>query len=167
MTLLEISTKFDLPLSTLKDWRNPQSKKHKLFIYLQNAEESNVGLPYVRLLQLLNRNIAKEYQFTSSELHRCFKKKSYERLTQREKIIASRLFKDGDVGDAQEIASNLNIDQENIKSIFKSSPFFNANGFSVWMDAYGFQSPSSVKDETKVAPKAYLTKFLQQRGINV
>jgi len=169
MTLSEISTKFDISLSTLKDWRNPQSKKHKLFLFLQNSDEIKTGLPHIRLLQLLNRNIAKEYQFTASELYRCFKKKSYLRLTQREKIIISRLFKEGDIDDAKEVSRVLNIAYENIQHLFESSPYVNVNGFDLWLNTFGIQRHVCAVDipQQRNVSKEYLSTFLQQRGVHV
>ena len=38
MTIPEISSKFDIPISTLKDWRNPQNKKHKLFLFYKTVK---------------------------------------------------------------------------------------------------------------------------------
>lgn len=170
MTLREISIKHDLPMSTLKDWRNPLHKKHKLFLFLQNSDDLQKDTRYVRLLQVLNRNIAKEYRFTPDELYRCFKKRNYARVTQRERIILSRLFKEGDIEDVFEIERVLHVDQNNIRSLFESSPFCYDRGFQSWRNAYQItcQNEKNTKEALQPKPiKNYLVDFLQQRNIHV
>lgn len=167
MTISEISSKFDIPVSTLKDWRNPQNKKHKLFLFLQNCENPDTNAPHVRLLQILNRNINKSYKFSLSELKYCLKKRSYSRLTQREQIIISRLFKEGELSDAEELSSALDIPLNNIVNIYKSSPFFNQKGFEHWQNDFNLLLPSQNVTHTQPKLSNYLNDFFQNRGIHV
>lgn len=167
MTLKEISVLYDLPVSTLKDWRNPLHKRHKLFLHLQNGNDSQRDTRQIRLLQLLNRNITPEYHFALNELRECFQKKHYGKTTQREKIILAKLFKEGDIEDAHEVERVLNINGDNIRCLFKSSPYQKAYGFEKWQKEYGLAWKRDIATFQNQKIKPYLANFLEQRNIHV
>ena len=82
-------------------------------------------------------------------------------------MIVSRLFKEGDFSDAEELSASLSIPFENIVNIYKNSPFFNQNGFEHWQNDFGLVVQSQKTDYLKPKRSAYLDVFFQNRGIHV
>ena len=81
---------------------------------------------YNRLFHILNRNIAKEYKYSEQDVKNCFAKTSYDDLTDHEKVLISKTFKEvEDAEDIDFIIKDLDLNKENIKSIYISSPYNN------------------------------------------
>ncbi|MDK2063221.1 hypothetical protein PT520_11905 [Aliarcobacter butzleri] len=81
---------------------------------------------YNRLFHILNRNISKEYKYCEQDVKNCFAKTSYDDLTDHEKVLISKTFKEvEDAEDIDFIIKDLDLNKENIKSIYISSPYNN------------------------------------------
>ncbi|MFX4233595.1 hypothetical protein ACOL24_07065 [Aliarcobacter butzleri] len=82
---------------------------------------------YNRLFHILNRNIiAKEFKYSEQDVKNCFAKTSYDDLTDHEKVLISKTFKEvEDAEDIDFIIKDLDLNKQNIKSIYISSPYNN------------------------------------------
>ncbi len=81
---------------------------------------------YNRLFHILNRNTVPERKYSDLEIKNCFAKTSYDDLTDHEKVLISKTFKEvEDAEDIDFIIKDLDLNKENIKSIYISSPYNN------------------------------------------
>ena len=86
----------DIPRSTFKEWSNPAHKKHKLYLLLkqidvQYAQSCIVQKVPTHIMVTLNRNIKQEERFSDNEIFKLFSKKSYAKLTSREKVAFAKI----------------------------------------------------------------------------
>lgn len=162
MKLSEIAEVFDLPLSTLKDWRNPSNRKNKLYQYLASLPSPNITIN-VRLLQQLNRNSALEYHFTLQEITHCFEHENFKDLNEREKTIALTLYREGDSEDADQLALALHISRENIDKIFSTSPLCELSGFEAWRT----KETTAHQQNAIPLPPQYTLDLMKKRGLHV
>ncbi len=174
MTKHEISTYFDIPVSTLSDWRNTQNRKYKLFLFLENIDLSNIDKLLSknkshRIFHILNRNIDKSYAYTFDEIKNAFSKNNYNEATQREHIIYSKFFKECDINDLDTLITTFNISKRNIKRIYESSPLRTLKGVAkVWDSRFRLKHINPPKQEASSThiPKA-LEHLINKRNLNV
>lgn len=94
---------------------------------------------YNRLPHILNRNILlKERKFSTQEIIDCFKKTKYDDLTNRERVLVSKMFKEiKDIYDLKAILSAYESDVKNIESIYINSPY--CGFFDFWNSEFGVE----------------------------
>lgn len=81
---------------------------------------------YNRLFHILNRNTVPERKYSDLEIKNCFAKTSYSDLTNRELVIFGTTIKEiEDAEDIDFIIKDLDLNKENIKSIYLSSIYNN------------------------------------------
>lgn len=146
MTKKEISKIFDLPISTLNDWDKEESRKNKLFQFLQNIklEDTQKNLKKKKthiIFHILNRNIENDKKFTYDEVRNAFIQTDYDEATQREKIIYSKFFKECDVSDLEDFEKVFHVSKRDIKTIYKQIPERMLKGVSeIWDKRFRLQS---------------------------
>jgi hypothetical protein len=166
MTKNEITEVFDIPLTTLYDWEKETHSKNKLYTLLsrltkqvahstiKKQEETH------RILHILNKNIAKEYRYTSEEIKKAFSKKEYSLATQREQIIYSRFFKECDEEDLISLEKTFQVSKRDIKRIYIDIPERAFSGVSkIWDKRFRI---SSKKNTRQISKKEYPTEFTQK-----
>ena len=167
MTKNEITEVFDIPLTTLYDWEKETHSKNKLYTLLSRLTKQvahstiNKQEKTHRILHILNKNIAKEYRYTSEEIKKAFSRKEYSLATQREKIIYSRFFKECDEEDLINLEKTFQVSKRDIKRIYKDIPeraFFGVS--KIWDKRFRM---SSIKNNTNhISKKVYPTDFTQK-----
>ena len=98
----------DIPRSTFKEWSNPAHKKHKLYLLLkqidvQYAQSCIIQKVPTHIMVTLNRNIKQEERFSDNEIFKLFSKKSYAKLTSREKVAFAKIVRECEESDIQEL----------------------------------------------------------------
>ncbi len=146
MTKKEISKIFDLPISTLNDWDKEDSRKNKLFQFLQNikledAQKNLKNKKTHRIFHILNRNIENDKKFTYDEVRNAFIQTNYDDATQREKIVYSKFFKECDISDLEDFEKVFHVSKRDIKTIYKQIPERMFKGVSeIWDKRFRLQS---------------------------
>lgn len=173
MTKQEISNIFDLPLSTLNDWDKEDSRKYKLFEFLQNIEVEDVKKELQqrkthRIFHILNRNIDDKAKFTYDEIKHAFVKKNYEETTQRERIVYAKFFKECDVSDLDDFEKVFHVSKRDIKTIYKQIPERTFKGVAqVWDKRFRLKPKvTHTSVNTTTIPLA-LQKILEKRNASV
>jgi len=173
MTKKEISTIFDLPLSTLNDWDKETNRKHKLFQFLSNIEVNDLNKfsktkQSHRLLHILNRNIDENRHFSYDEIKNAFNRTNYEEATQREKIIYSKFFKECDVDDLEDLEKVFHVSKRDVKTIYKQIPERSFKGVSeVWDKRFRLKAvDTETLQPTNNIPSA-LQAILHRRTANI
>ncbi|MEA1893469.1 MAG: hypothetical protein U9N33_12280 [Campylobacterota bacterium] len=173
MTKKEISNTFDLPISTLNDWDKEESRKNKLFQFLQNMklEDTQKNLKKKnthRIFHILNRNIVKDKKFTYDEVRNAFIQTNYDEATQREKIVYSKFFKECVVSDLEDLEKVFHVSKRDIKTIYKQIPERMFKGVSeVWDKRFRLQGVvADIPVKANNIPLA-LQKVLERRTANV
>jgi len=173
MTKQEISTAFNLSLSTLNDWDKEDSRKYKLFQFLSNIELTDIdklskAKKTHRLFHILNRNIDKEKHFSYEEIKNAFSRSNIDKATQREKIIYSKFFKECDVSDLEDLEKVFYVSKRDIKKIYIQIPERSFKGVSEIWDKRFRLKPLKVE---KLLPSnnipLSLQEILQRRNVNV
>jgi hypothetical protein len=173
MTKKEISTTFDIPLSTLNDWDKRKNRKHSLLQFLKNISLEEIdkfskSKKSHRLLHILNRNIDKDRHFTYDEIKNAFSQTNYKDATQREKIIYSKFFKECDTDDLEDLEKVFHISKRDVKSIYKQIPERSFKGVSeVWDKRFRLKAlDTEILQLSNNIPSA-LQAILQKRTTNV
>ena len=173
MTKKEISKTFDLPISTLNDWDKEESRKNKLFQFLQNIklEDTQKNLKKKkthRIFHILNRNIENDKKFTYDEVRNAFIQTDYDEATQREKIVYSKFFKECDVSDLEDFEKVFHVSKRDIKTIYKQIPERMFKGVAeIWDKRFRLQSiVTSIPLRTNNIPLA-LQNILEKRSAHV
>lgn len=101
---------------------------------------------YNRLPHILNRNIfLKEKKFSTQEIRNCLSQNRYSTLTQRERLLVSKLFKEiEDNDDLEAILNAYGTNVNNIENIYKDSPYSNC-GFSFWDNKFNIKTDKEPK----------------------
>lgn len=126
----------NIPRSTLKEWSKPQHAKHKLFLLIKNTETKRALQAITQhipdsLLTRLNRNIKEEEQFKNDEIFKLFSKKSYAKLTMRERVAFAKVVREVDTYELlQEFYAHKITTQKAFLHLFHGSPFAKLDAFS-------------------------------------
>ncbi len=173
MTKKEISDFFDLPISTLNDWDNKNSRKNKLFQFLNSIKIEDIQKKLKkrkthRIFHILNRNIDNDKKFTFNEIKNAFMQTNYSEATQREKIVYSKFFKECDASDLEEFENYFNISKREIKIIYKQIPERMFKGVSeIWDKRFRLKSIVTNKQQRANNIPIELQKILERRIANV
>jgi len=173
MTKKEISKIFDLPISTLNDWDKEESRKNKLFQFLQNIklEDTQKNLKKRkthRIFHILNRNIDKDKKFTYDEVRNAFIQTDYNDASQREKIVYSKFFKECDESDLEDFEKTFHVSKRDIKTIYKQIPERMFKGVSeIWDKRFRLQSIVTNRSLRTTNIPFALQKILEKRTANV
>jgi hypothetical protein len=161
MTKIEINDIFDIPISTLNEWKKPSSKKHKLYSFLIKYDKQYIDKvtnthQTHRLFHILNRNIDKTQQYSYDEIQSAFLKEDYNAATQREQLIFSKFFKECDSEDLDSLSSSFEVSKRNIKKIYSSSPQRKLKGVSrVWDKRFRLKHfDTNISDISQSTPSA-------------
>jgi len=117
----------DIPRSTFKEWSNPSHKKHKLYLLLKNidaefAESSIAQKVPKRVMIILNRHIKQEEHFSDNEVFKLFSKKSYAKLTARERVAFAKIVHECENHDLQELFDRNVVSKEVFFHLLNASP---------------------------------------------
>ena len=126
----------NIPTSTLKEWSKPIHPKHKLYLLIKHTDAKqalrtitqNVPAP---ILTLLNRNIKAQEHFHNDEIFKLFSKKSYAKLTPRERVAFAKLVRELDENTSLSQLFSHNITTPKaFLHLFHGSPFAKLTAFS-------------------------------------
>lgn len=117
----------DIPRSTFKEWSNPTHKKHKLYVLLKHMDATYVESCIAqkapkRIMVMLNRNIKPEERFSDNEIFKLFSKKSYAKLTAREKVAFAKMVRECEESDLQALFEAHVVSQEAFLHLLNASP---------------------------------------------
>lgn len=128
----------NIPRSTLKEWSKPEHAKHKLYLLIKNTDAKHAlqaitqSVPRA-ILTLLNRNIKEEEQFKNDEIFKLFSKKSYAKLTARERVAFAKLIRELDDDETlAQLFSHKVTTQKAFLHLFHGSPFAKLDTFSLF-----------------------------------
>lgn len=125
----------NIPRSTLKEWSKPEHAKHKLYLLIKNTDAKRAlqaitqSAP-IAILTLLNRNIKEEKQFKNDEIFKLFSKKSYTKLTSRERVAFAKLVRELDDETLAQLFSHKVTTPKAFLHLFYGSPFAKLDAFS-------------------------------------
>ena len=126
----------NIPRSTLKEWSKPEHAKHKLYLFIKNTDAKRVLQAITQsvprpILTLLNRNIKEIEQFKNDEIFKLFSKKSYAKLTSRERVAFAKLVRELDDDETlAQLFSHKVTTQKAFLHLFHGSPFAKLDAFS-------------------------------------
>ena len=117
----------DIPRSTFKEWSNPAHKKHKLYLLLKHidatfAESCIVQKAPRKILVILNRNIKQEEHFSDNEIFKLFSKKSYAKLTARERVAFAKIVRECEEEELNELFNEGVVSQKAFLHFLGASP---------------------------------------------
>lgn len=117
----------DIPRSTFKEWSNPIHKKHKLYLLLKYidakyAESCIAQKVPEKIMVILNRNIKQEERFSDNEVFKLFSKKSYAKLTSRERVAFAKIVRECEDNDLNELFNEDVVSKEAFFHLLKASP---------------------------------------------
>ena len=117
----------DIPRSTFKEWSNPSHKKHKLYLLLKHidaefAESSITQKVPKKTMVILNHNIKQEEHFNDNEIFKLFSKKSYAKLTPRERVAFAKIVRECEDHDLQELFDINVVSPEAFFHLLNASP---------------------------------------------
>jgi len=117
----------DIPRSTFKEWSNPTHKKHKLYLLLKHidakyAESCIIQKAPKRIMVILNRNIKQEEYFNDNEIFKLFSKKSYAKLTARERVAFAKIVRECEESDLNELFNEDVVSKEAFLHLLGASP---------------------------------------------
>ena len=126
----------DIPRSTFKEWSNPAHKKHKLYLLLkqidvQYAQACIIQKVPTHIMVTLNRNIKQEERFSDNEIFKLFSKKSYAKLTSREKVAFAKILRECEEGDIQELFDANVVSKDIFFHLLGASPLAPFSSFSL------------------------------------
>jgi len=125
----------NIPRSTLKEWSKPEHAKHKLYLLIKYTDAKRAlhaitqSVP-TAILTLLNRNIKEEDKFKNDEIFKLFSKKSYAKLTARERVAFAKLVRELEDETLAELFSHKVTTQKTFLHLFHGSPFAKLDAFS-------------------------------------
>ena len=125
----------DIPRSTFKEWSNPAHKKHKLYLLLKHIDAKYAELCIVqivpkKILVILNRNIKQEEHFSDNEIFKLFSKKSYAKLTPREKVAFAKIVRECEEDDIDKIFDTNVATKEGFLHLLSGSPLSQFTAFT-------------------------------------
>jgi hypothetical protein len=117
----------DIPRSTFKEWSNPTHKKHKLYLLLKHidakyAESCIAQKAPKRIMVILNRNIKQEEHFNDNEIFKLFSKKSYAKLTARERVAFAKIVRECEESDLNDLFNEGIVSKEIFLHLLGASP---------------------------------------------
>jgi len=117
----------DIPRSTFKEWSHPSHKKHKLYLLLkhidaQYAESCIAKKAPNNIMVMLNRNLKPEEQFSDTEIFKLFSKKSYAKLTSRERIVFAKIVRECDAEELNALFNEGVVTKEAFLHLLNASP---------------------------------------------
>jgi len=116
---------------------------------------------YNRLLHILNRGIEKKYIYSKEDIKNCFNKTSYNNLIEDEEIIVGKMFKEiEDAEDIDFIIQDLNLNKENIKNIYKTSPY--NNEFEFWNNYFKIPHKKEIQTYIPISIDKILSPSLKK-----
>lgn len=126
----------DIPRSTFKEWSNPSHKKHKLYLLLKHIDakfaESNITQKAPkRIMVILNRNIKQEEHFNDNEIFKLFSKKSYAKLTARERVAFAKIVRECEESDLNELFNEDVVSKEAFLHLLGASPLAPFSAFAL------------------------------------
>lgn len=160
MTHAHITHYLEIPLTTLNDWKKPNSNRNKLYELLINLDEQEVEhilskKTNHRFFHILNRNINNHSKFTTTDIKKAFSKKDYHDATIKEQTIYAKFFKELEPNELDEFVQTFNISKRDIKSIYISSPFRQLKGVaSSWDKRFRLKAYTISHENEKVTPYA-------------
>ena len=173
----EISELFDIPLTTLNDWQNEKSSRHKLYEFLRAIPKKeykviNERRKNHRIFYVLNRNIDTVNRYTPKDIKQAFSKKNYHEATKREQVIYSKFFKECDPDDLKSLIDLFDLSIRNIKQIYLSSPLRKLKGVrEIWDRRFRVEkkddeiSAKNIKTTKEIPPA--LAEVLNKRALHV
>jgi succinate dehydrogenase flavin-adding protein (antitoxin of CptAB toxin-antitoxin module) len=125
----------NIPRSTLKEWSKPEHAKHKLYLLIKNTDAKRALQAITQsvptpILTLLNRNIKEEELFTNDEIFKLFSKKSYAKLTPRERVAFAKLVRELDDETLTQLFSHKVTTPKAFLHLFNGSAFAKLDAFS-------------------------------------
>jgi len=126
----------DIPRSTFKEWSNPTHKKHKLYLLLKHidakyAESCIVQKAPKNIMVILNRNIKQEERFSDNEIFKLFSKKSYTKLTARERVAFAKIVRECEESDLNELFNEDVVSKEAFLHLLGASPLAPFSAFAL------------------------------------
>lgn len=126
----------DIPRSTFKEWSNPTHKKHKLYLLLKHinatyAESCIAQKVPKKILIILNRNIKQEERFSDNEIFKLFSKKSYAKLTAREKVAFAKIVRECEEEELNELFNEGVVSKEAFLHLLSASPLASFSSLAV------------------------------------
>ncbi len=117
----------DIPRSTFKEWSNPMHKKHKLYLLLKHIDPTYAKSCIAQkapkhIMILLNRNIKQEEHFSDNEIFKLFSKKSYAKLTSREKVAFAKIVRECEEEELSELFNENIVSKEAFSHLLSASP---------------------------------------------
>lgn len=125
----------NIPRSTLKEWSKPEHSKHKLYLLIKNTDAKRALQAITQsvptpILTLLNRNIKEKEQFKNDEIFKLFSKKSYAKLTPRERVAFAKMVRELDDETLTQLFSHKVTTPKAFLHLFHGSPFAKLDAFS-------------------------------------
>ena len=117
----------DIPRSTFKEWSNPSHRKHKLYLLLKHidvkyAESCIAKKVPKKIMVILNRNIKQEERFSDHEIFKLFSKKSYAKLTSRERVAFAKIIRECEENELNELFNEDVVSKESFLHLLGASP---------------------------------------------
>jgi len=134
-------------------------QKNKLNEYINQHIES-------RIFILLNRNVGKEFKYNKGEVNKAFLSDDYNSLSQRGRLIFSKIFKEFDSFDLNLLKKDFYINKENFKKILLSSPYKEDKYiFDTWKECLNIDTNFiRTKKTYKAKRSSRLDKILAKRN---
>lgn len=125
----------NIPRSTLKEWSKPEHTKHKLYLLIKNTDAKRALQAITQsvptpILTLLNRNIKDEEQFKNDEIFKLFSKKSYAKLTPRERVAFAKMVRELDDETLTQLFSHKVTTPKAFLHLFNGSAFTKLDAFA-------------------------------------
>lgn len=126
----------DIPRSTFKEWSNPTHKKHKLYLLLKHIDatyaESCIAPKVPKtIMVILNRNIKQEERFSDNEIFKLFSKKSYAKLTARERVAFAKIVRECEEEDLNDLFNEGVVSKEAFLHLLRASPLASFSSLAV------------------------------------
>jgi len=169
MNNLQISEKYDIPLSTVYDWAKPDHNKYKVYLCLK---ESLISKPKKssakrhRILHILNRNINGVEKYSFDEVKEAFDITHFDSNSRRHRIIASKFFKECDLEDLDSLTKNYGISIRGVKYTYSNSPEKKLRGVQKKWNRR-FRLPAEERKITAKPIPDIVLQLLQARNTNV
>lgn len=131
----------DIPRSTFKEWSNPTHKKHKLYLLLKHidatyAESCIAQKAPKKILVILNHNIKQEEHFNDNEIFKLFSKKSYAKLTTRERVAFAKIVRECEEEELNELFNEDVVSKEAFLHLLSASPLASFSSLALSHNTY-------------------------------
>ena len=126
----------NIPRSTFKEWSNPTHKKHKLYLLLKHidakyAESCIAQKAPKQIMVILNRNIKQEEHFNDNEIFKLFSKKSYAKLTARERVAFAKIVRECEEEELNDLFNEGIVSKEAFLHLLGASPLAPFSAFAL------------------------------------